>query len=528
MAPPGDRQMGSAQVRSVRLPVPPLRPTFTSGPANEISLTLISDPPMQDHLHAIGIMTGNSLDGADLVLTRFGRDDATIEDIRSHAVPFPEDLKAALRSVRSAINAAGGRVEVAIDHLGPGVFAGALEHYTALLAAAVAELRARVPEVAVDLIGLHGQTCAHRPPSIAVGDGDVYTVQLGDAQALADRTNLTVVADFRSDDLMAGGEGAPLAPVHHRHLAASARGRGIWPIAFANGGNTGNISIISADRASGEPRVVGWDTGPFNHFPDRLMQLQGGQPCDWDGAVGRRGRIDLALLGVLFRSAVATGRGDNYLLRSPPKSSDPEWYRLVPELLGAAPVGGRIVPWEDRVRTATYFSCYAFFHSLSLIPAEVSPPTFFAVCGGGWRNPLCLADFRGLLGGRDDDAPILPEHAARLAEVRAWTARAIVNPSSTWGYDGTAMEARIFADAAVCRIKGEPFTLPATTGVRGPTVCGVICFPAGDRSRATAPVRAWLDHFGSEEAASDRRNQSDGRWSRAAAGWKTGTGREAR
>ena len=470
---------------------------------------------MPNHLHAIGIMTGNSLDGADLVLTRFGCDDAAMVDLATHSVPFPEDLKDDLRAIRAAVNAAEGWVARAVANLGAAAFDRTLGRYTTLLAGAVADLRTLVG-AEVDLIGLHGQTCAHRPPSIA-GAGDAYTVQLGDGQGLADRTGITVVDDFRSDDLMAGGEGAPLAPLHHRHLAEVARAQGRFPIAFCNGGNTGNVSVISVASASGEPATLGWDTGPFNHFPDRLMQLEAGRPCDLDGAVGRRGTIDLGLLGLLFREAVVTGDGGNFLLRPPPKSSDPEWYRLPPELLGQAAVDGRVLPFEDRVRTATYFATYAFAHSLALIPPAIEPPMHFATCGGGWRNPLCPLDFRALLAGDHARAPVLPEHADHFARLAARTASAVVEPSSALGIDATAMEARIFADAAVARIKGDPFTLPATTGAARPTVCGVIRFPLADPARITPSLRAWLDHFATGTSLA---SHPDPRWSRATAGWR--------
>ena len=469
---------------------------------------------MRNHLHAIGTMTGNSLDGADLVLTRFGLNDGSIKDIQAHSVPFPADLRQELRAVRSAVERAEGRV----DLLARAEFGPTLERYTALLAGAVADLRAMADE-SVDLIGFHGQTCGHRPPSIAGEGGEAYTVQLGDGQALADRTGITVVFDFRSDDLMAGGEGAPLAPSHHERLAHLARSRGIFPVAFCNAGNTGNLSLISADRRSGEPQSRGWDTGPFNHFPDHLMRREAGQPCDLDGAVGRGGAIHLGLLAVLFDSAAVTADGRNFLLCPPPRSADPEWYRFPPELPGEVPVNGRVVPFADRVRTATYFASYAFVHALSWIPAAIEPPTHFAVSGGGWRNPLCLADFRNLLAGNSDQAPILPAHAATFDRLRVWTTRAQVEPSSVLGFDPTAMEARIFADAAVCRVRGEPFTRPETTGVTNPTVCGIIRFPDGERSRATPALRAWLDYFGTEGATFDPPGTFDGRWSRASAGW---------
>ena len=470
---------------------------------------------MRDHLLAIGIMTGNSLDGADLVLSRFGLD-GSIEDLQAHSVPFPADLRAELQAVRQAVEQVQGRV----DSLPAKVFEKTLDRYTTLLIRAVDDLRAKVGRNWVDLIGMHGQTCAHCPPSIA-GTADptaLYTVQLGDGQTLADRTGVSVVCDFRSDDLMLGGEGAPLAPIHHRHLAELARQRGLFPIAFVNGGNTGNISVISVDASSPDVRVLGWDAGPFNHFPDALMRLQAGQACDLDGAVGCRGTIHLGLLAVLFDSAVSNGSGGNFLVEPAPKSSDPQWYRLVPELLGEAPIDGQVISFEDRIRTATYFASYVLAHSLALIPVGIKPPSHFAVAGGGWRNPLTLPDFRALLsGGRP--APILPDHAAHFARIRDRFGRAIIEPSPFFGIDGTAMEARIFADAAVCRVKGEPFTLPTTSGVRQPTICGIIRWPQGDRSRATEPLRQWLDHFGTDTNPLDQPERFDPRWSRACAGW---------
>ena len=93
----------------------------------------------------------------------------------------------------------------------------------------------------------------------------------------------------------------------------------------------------------------------------------------------------------------------------------------------------------------------------------------------------------------------------------------IVEPSSSLGIDATAMEARIFADAAVARIKDHPFTLPATTGAARPTVCGVVRFPGDDRSRVTPTLRAWLDHFATGTSIA---NHPDPRWSRATAGWR--------
>ena len=140
--------------------------------------------------------------------------------------------------------------------------------YISLIAEAINEMleEYHINKKDIDAIGFHGQTCYHLPPSVAKNVYDVNTLQIGSGQMLSDLTGIPVVFDFRSDDIMNGGEGAPLAPVHNQHLAKDLQQKGIFPVAFCNGGNTGNIAIIYEDK------VVGWDVGPFNHFVDELVR----------------------------------------------------------------------------------------------------------------------------------------------------------------------------------------------------------------------------------------------------------------
>jgi anhydro-N-acetylmuramic acid kinase len=528
----------------------------------------------RDYLLAIGAMTGNSLDGVDVVLTRFGKD-GSITDLKSHSVASPAQLTERLRTVREVINTAGGDMEEAVrrlDKLAGGAeeqtitrheqraeadngsadhcnfndvqnqyirfVAGAINELIAL-AKADAKLSSEYDLDCIDLIGFHGQTCAHFPPSIArTSDPNVtYTVQIGDGQALADLTGIPVVYDFRSDDLMHGGEGAPLAPVHHQHLAEQLRKQGRFPIAFCNAGNTGNFTIISCTAGSGvhgqgseaQVSVLGWDAGPFNNYPDRLVQLEQGEECDRDGKFGSKGRVNIALLERLFDSAVITQDGRNYLLEPPPKSSDPQWYRLIPELTGEASCAGERISFEDRLRTAEYFSAYIYVHALTMVPEHLSMPRYFALCGGGWKNPVAREHFAGLLRGDFANNPVLECHKEsfeklleRLAAPPEQTGEgnaSVVAMADDFGFDGTAMEARIFADAAVSRVIGQAFTRPSTTGVERDTVCGIIRFPGGKLDSASANLRGWLEEFNSRDATVDRPDVFDGRWSRASAGW---------
>lgn len=475
-------------------------------------------------LFAVGVMTGNSLDGVDVVLTRFSAD-GEIEDLACHGIDLEEEFSSRLRAVRTAINQANGDMNLAVEGFGKQQFLELHRDYLARIASTIVQLQHKAAtklgrDVDIDVIGLHGQTCAHLPPSVAKSSDPaaVYTVQIGNGQELADAIGIPVVFDFRSDDVMNGGEGAPLAPMHHFHLATSARKKDQFPLAFCNAGNTGNVTVIS-QYANGEVALLGWDTGPFNNYPDHLMQTEQGRQCDLDGAFGKTGRVDVDLLRLLFDKAVVTSSGDNFLLRTPPKSSDPQWYLILPELLGQAVGNGESLPFNDRLRTAEYFSAYAFVHSMTLLPDSIAIPRFYALSGGGWRNPVSREHFEGLLQGRFDKNPVLSEHEAAFKRLHEKEKSPVVDFSEKFGYDSKAMEARIFADAAVCRIAGTAFTTPGTTGCRTDTVCGVIRFPGKDPSNCSQTLQAWLTKHKSRHLTADFNEGLAALWSRASAGW---------
>lgn len=474
-------------------------------------------------------MTGNSLDGADLVLTHYTADGSQT-DLLSYSLPNPPALREELLWMRGVINDEKGDLDRVLEKFPADKtglnFPAVSDHYIEFLAEAVNQLvtEAQSKHITVDVIGFHGQTCAHSPPSIAKSKDPsaLYTVQIGDGQKLADLTGITVVYDFRSDDLMNLGEAAPLAPVHHQHLAEQTRKQGYFPIAFCNAGNTGNITIIAEKKTTKELSVQGWDTGPFNNFPDKLVQAEKGEDCDRDGKYGRAGQVQLGLLEELFNSAVLTREGENFLLKPPPRSSDPQWYKIIPALSDPQ------ISFEDRVRTAEYFSAYIYFHTLSFISEDIRMPAHFAVCGGGWKNPVSFEAFKQLISGDFENTPILPQHRdlfetirTRIIEDNQETKFGQCNFSEFYGFDGTAMEARIFADAAVCRLVGEPFSLPSTTGVTKPTVAGIIRFPDGNQAKASQRVIDILDQNQSWDLTLDVPSKFDGRWSRAASGWST-------
>lgn len=426
----------------------------------------------------IGIMTGNSLDAVDTVITEFS--DSQMSDLCGHSLEIPPQIAEGFRTLKQQLADNNGDIKALAEKT---EFKQLHEAYIKITAKTVNQLleKAKLKPSDIDAIGFHGQTCAHCPPSIAKGHNNTYTLQIGSGQMLADLAGIPVIFDFRSDDLMNGGEAAPLAPVHNQHIACDLRAKGLFPIAFCNGGNTGNIAVISINTATGKECVRGWDTGPFNHFIDYLVRTEKNEPCDFDGKFGKHGKINYTLLKELFEQAVVNQNGNNFLLQAPPKSSDPAWYQIIPSLSDSQ------IPFADRLRTAEFFSAYIFVYNLHYIAQTLQKPNHFLVFGGGWKNPLIFQDFKDLLHGK---AQVLPQHQKIFAQ--------IVNPQATvdWsdkhGYNGQFMEARIFADMAKCYLCKEPFSYPETTGCKTPTIGGIMAVPGGNNLQLySRAARGW-------------------------------------
>lgn len=443
-------------------------------------------------------MTGNSLDAVDVVLSAF--EGKSIRDLCSHTLKYPSQLRDSLLELREIIRRHNSNMnEVATEP----AFVPAVDNYTRLVAEAVNQLVAKsglaVGEIAA--IGFHGQTCDHFPPSVAKGQA-AYTLQVGNPRLLADLTGLPVIYDFRSDDIMNGGEGAPLAPLHNMHIAETLAEKGIASAAFCNGGNTGNIAVISMGKDGEMPLVAGWDIGPFNHFADKLMREKKGLPCDENGQYGSAGTVNENLLRQLFASAAVNQAGENFYLQQPPKSSDPRWYKLIYD---------DSLPFADNLRTVEYLSAYSYVYNLKYLPQNFLMPGLFLLFGGGWKNPLVKADFNALLQGK---GMVLPEHQDVFAGIYNRLPKNItVDWSDAYGFSGEYMEARIFADMAYCKIVGQPFSLPSTTNCKKPTVGGVYVLPAAPKNDLLMRL---LRQYGNP-ALPESNVQL---WNRAAKGWQ--------
>lgn len=279
-----------------------------------------------------------------------------------------------------------------------------------------------LPPGAVRAIGSHGQTVLHRPRAAIP-----FTLQIGDANRIAERTGIDVVADFRRRDLAAGGEAAPLVPAFH----AAAFGRAGEARAVVNIGGIGNVTLLQADG-----RVSGFDTGPGNCLMDLWVQEHQGEPYDEDGQLAASGSVDPKLLDLLLE--------EPYLALPAPKSTGRElfnrpWLQKV--------LARHAAPIADVQATLCEFTAATIAAAVS---AGGFSPTQLLVCGGGAFN-----------------GELMRRLAARLPGVP-------VRPTGTAGIPPEQVEAAMCAWLAHQFLAGRPGNLVAVTGARGPRVLGAL------------------------------------------------------
>lgn len=357
----------------------------------------------------IGLMSGTSLDGVDAVLACFEQPTAIVA---SHFLPFPDDLRSELRSLLQS-----GADEVHRTALA----ANRLSH---VYATTVRELilQANVSTVGIQAIGCHGQTIRHDP---AHG----YTIQIGNAALLAEATRIRVVCDFRSRDIAAGGQGAPLVPAFHARVFGdpdSVR-------AIVNIGGIANITYLPPDG-----RVIGFDCGPGNALMDEWIAEQRGARYDADGAWAAQGTVIEPLLTTLM--------ADTYFAQVPPKSTGREWFNLKwvrPNLSNDhAPADVQATLSELTAR------------SIADAIGRFCPDTReIYVCGGGASN------------------------AELMRRLDACLPSVALSTTATLGIDPDWVEAVAFAWLARETLAGRPGNLPAVTGASGLRVLGCI-YPA--------------------------------------------------
>ena len=373
----------------------------------------------------IGLMSGTSMDGVDGVLVDFSADGS-------------QGLRV-LADAHAAMPASLGAELLALNTSGPDELQRA-----ALAANALARLQAEVvahllnktdtePD-AVRAVGSHGQTVRHRPGEF---DGTGLTLQLNNGALLAEACGIDVVCDFRSRDVAAGGQGAPLVPAFHRDVFASAT-----PRAVLNIGGIANVTILpSTDAPAAEAALVGFDTGPGNALMDHWCRLHTGQPFDDDGRWAASGQVDGVLLVELM--------SDAWFRKAPPKSTGRDLFNADWLAQALARAGVTRAPADVQ---ATLLELTAR-GAIDAIRACAPGTRELLVCGGGARNGALMA---------------------RLAAL--WPGLAVAATDSA-GLPAQQVEAAAFAWLARQFIERRPGNHPGVTGAAGLRVLGAL-YPA--------------------------------------------------
>lgn len=401
----------------------------------------------------IGIMTGNSMDAVDVVYAEVGAHH--IQPIYTLSEPFSADMQHKTQALRTLAQKGLPRHTLEQHPL----LQEFHQSYTDQIAAAVTRL---ITENKIELNSLsaicsHGKTLDHQPASI--GNKHPYTLQIGSGKMLADSLSrrlstsnipppprIRVLYDFRSDDIMNGGEGAPLIPPLNALTAIQDKTPDRIDI---NAGNTANLCLIRNGKT-----VAGWDVGPCNEYMDYVVRRYTDLPFDKDGKLALSGKLDKDLLRTLFNIGAA------FYEKSPPKSGDPTYYHTTK--IEAFQHAEKLA---DNLYTAAYFAAYLIVYALHFIPGEI--PADFSLFGGGWKNPVLLQSLQNLLNQRGF---ILPEHTAVFADIyRRCTSpvRCEIHPNGQW------MESLLWARMGYCFDHQIPWTTPDLTSCRTPTVCGI-------------------------------------------------------
>jgi anhydro-N-acetylmuramic acid kinase len=381
-----------------------------------------------------GLMSGTSLDGIDAVVAqvRGHGADVEIEEQGFIAVPYDDALRDLLR--QTADPDAGSARDVA--QLGV-----RLAHAYADAVEAACDAAGCAPG-ALDAVGMHGQTVQHVPDAAdCAGTPTRSTLQLGSAPTLAYRLGVPVVHDFRSADMAAGGQGAPLVPYFDHAVFSAADETRL----LLNLGGIANVTVLPAGQ--GRDAVRAFDTGPGTMVIDALARRLYDTPYDQDGARAARGTVD--------NDWLADALGDAYFSEPPPKSTGRATFgdRYVDVLEQQARLRDQTP--ADTLATATMLTAASVYQAYARFVREKTAVDVVIAAGGGVHNDTLMANLA------DNFAPIP------------------VRTTADYGLDPDAKEALCFAVLAHETLGGVPANVPSVTGAERPVLLGSITLPGG-------------------------------------------------
>ncbi len=358
----------------------------------------------------IGVMSGTSLDGVDVVLAAI--DENVVAQQASLSWPIPPAIKTAILDICQGQQLTLSQLGQLDTRLGR-LFAEAVQ-------ALMHQENLRAQDIVA--IGCHGQTVWHEPTGEAP-----HTLQIGDNNQIVALTGVTVVGDFRRRDMALGGQGAPLVPAFHHALLAHPVERRM----VLNIGGIANLSMLIPEQP-----VRGYDTGPGNMLMDAWIWRQLGKPYDKDAGWACSGKVILPLLQNML--------SDPYFAAPAPKSTGREYFNYGWLERQLAPFPGLLA--QDVQATLAELTAVSISEQVQLSGGCER----LLVCGGGSRNPLLMARLAALLPGIE------------------------VSTTDEAGISGDDMEALAFAWLAWCTVAGRPGNLPSVTGAREASVLGAV------------------------------------------------------
>ena len=396
----------------------------------------------------IGIMSGTSLDGMDAVLCQFTNDGAASAPMQLVAT-YSQDFAPRLREVLLALCQLNGVNELISQDDEPSIesseldwFGWASREYGEFASKVVNTLlqQANIDADSVLAIGCHGQTVRHRPQ---MG----FSLQLLDANIIAERTGISVVSDFRRRDMAVGGQGAPLVPAFHQALFAIPDVTRV----MLNLGGIANIAVLPANDVHEVNQVVGYDTGPANLLLDAWTALHTGKHYDAGGAWAKTGRVIAPLLNQLLSHA--------FFAKDYPKSTGREDFNLawLQEQLQTFDTHSPDIRYSSADVQATLTELTAITASNQIRQFTKDSATKNAtaevyVCGGGALNSYLMT------------------------RLQAHLPHCLVTTTTSLGLEPTWVEAVAFAWLARQTLTGETGNLPAVTGASKGVVLGQVCF----------------------------------------------------
>lgn len=422
---------------------------------------------------ALGLMSGTSMDGIDAAILETDGEQC-IKETANYSFAYPPAFQTLLKAAEYAVKNHQGDLQTAnkkfsiclrdylCKHLGsedPGLLTlelaeylchdknksitlfDIIRHSTLLHVKVVKDFlqNNNITPDKIHLLGYHGQTLFHNPAA-------KITIQAGDGQLLADETKINVITDFRSNDVLHDGQGAPLVPLFHQALAIR---DSMIPAVIINCGGIANITVIDGENYD---QVWALDTGPGNVLLDRFVKLKtnGKMQMDENGAFAVKGKVDAKILERLYQQSCVI-QEENYFNKLPPKSLDSHNLILIPEMNNLS--------LEDGCATLAAFTAKTIIDSALKI---IKHPNYrWILCGGGAKNPVILREMQNYLLTHGDNPEIFS--------------------CAALGWNEQALEAQAFAYLAVRSLKQLPLSIPNTTGVNQPVSGGALYKPTIER-----------------------------------------------